>query len=181
MQDRHKDRSRIKPGSGPKAERVVLTRAHISELCRLRQDSGKGPQAMLRGAFDRPPGLDARMITSWLDGKVKTADPEHLRYVLRRWQNVPERAELTRDLHPGIRRQRYRKPRIELNEERIAFLKSERTRTGVGPTRLLKDADDIPDGLSVNTLTNWLMGQNRQVRKDHFEYVLDLWACLPDA
>lgn len=136
---------------------------------------------MLRGAFDRPPGLDARMITSWLEGKVKTADPEHLDYVLRRWRAVPERAELTHDLHRGIRRQRYRRPRMELDEERLAFLRSERRRTGVGPSRLMKTAEDVPDGLTVNMLTNWLMGQNRQVRQDHFEYVLDLWASLPDA
>ncbi len=141
-----------------------------------------GPQAMLRGAYDKPPGLNARMVTSWIEGKAKTADPDHLHYVLSRWHDVPDRSELRADLHPGVlRRQRYRRPRIALTEERLAFLKAERVRTGIGPTRLLKFADDVPHGLNANMLTNWLMGQNSKVREDHYAYVLDLWASLPDA
>lgn len=219
----------------PEIHHVALTEGLLKELRRLRQRTGLGPQAILRGSKDRPEGLTSRVIADWLKGEAKSACPAHLDYVLQRWQTAPTRVRFTpamrdelknlrertgvgpkellqgaRDLPPGLRpttvdawlrgvrkeiyREHYdtvvrlwqqldkegaRGDRIPLDHGRIEALQRERERSGIGPTRLLRQAADLPRGLTANMVTNWLMGQNRKARRDHYDFVLSLWKSLP--
>lgn len=44
-----------------------------------------GASTLLRGATDLPPGLTPNVVSSWLTGRAKTADPTQFAYVLARW------------------------------------------------------------------------------------------------
>jgi hypothetical protein len=44
-----------------------------------------GASTLLKGATDLPPGLTPNVVSSWLTGRAKTADPTHFAYVLARW------------------------------------------------------------------------------------------------
>ncbi|MEO1190271.1 MAG: hypothetical protein AAFY02_00815 [Pseudomonadota bacterium] len=159
----------------PREERVSLTPAITEELCRLREESGIGPSALLRGAEDRPQGLAGDTIRRWLTGKAKTANPVYLDYVRRRWADPPSRSMA------GKKRLSKRLPRTPLNDARIARLNAEYQRTGVGVTALFRIAKDVPQGLNIPMVARWLRGECLQVRTDHYAYVLNLWASLPDA
>ncbi|HKX79695.1 MAG TPA: hypothetical protein VJM34_14345 [Novosphingobium sp.] len=59
-------------------------------------------------------------------------------------------------------------------------------RTGIAAVRLLKDAGDLPEGLSVSIVQNWLrrtVDHDHPVftaRKSHFDYAMARWQRLPD-
>lgn len=70
---------------------------------------------------------------------------------------------------------------INITAELIAELSEHQARTGVGPTKLLKNTrHKRPDGLRAHIISNWIEGKNKTLRKDHLEYVLKLWNSFPD-
>lgn len=63
-------------------------------------------------------------------------------------------------------------------------LNSERKRTGIGPTALMRGtAHDPkrPKTLKGHTISLWLSGKIKSARKSQIDYVLERWAALPDA
>ncbi len=220
----------------PKGSYVDLNAEQLEEMRQLRRSSGLGPQALLRGANDRPDGLTSPTIASWLTGSTQRVPSAYLTYVLERWRNAPKRQPLTAEMRAELRRlhrqtgvgsarllkraldiprgltastiagwlegpateitqEHYdyvvalwrgleqagvKGERIPLNRERLEVLRHERERSGIGPTHLMTYAEDIPQGLTQNMITNWLMGQNQRVRRDHYDFVLELWRSLPN-
>lgn len=65
--------------------------------------------------------------------------------------------------------------RIELTPERVAELKAARERCGLGVPALFRRLTDVPCGLSVGTVNNWLATNPKTstMRKDHFQFVID--------
>lgn len=62
-----------------------------------------------------------------------------------------------------------------------ATLTGHQERTGVGPTKLLKNTrGNRPEGLRAHIITNWIEGKNKTLRRDHLDYVLKLWSEIPD-
>ena len=66
-------------------ESVTISDELQQYLQDLKSSSGAGASAMLRGANDRPKGLDAAMVNRWLSGKTRTARSDHWNYVIKRW------------------------------------------------------------------------------------------------
>lgn len=60
-------------------------------------------------------------------------------------------------------------------------LRSEIKRTGITAMMLLKDAPDLPDGLTVAHVNRWIGGILNAALARHVDYVMDRWASLPDA
>lgn len=131
----------------------------------LRKETGTGPHALLRGTKeDRPDGLDAAMVQRWLRGGAQTARKDHLDYVLGKWRGLT-----TEGAH-----------KVAISEDTRGLLADHKNRTGVGPDRLLKSRGDLPQGLNAATVTHWLARRTVTARVAHLEYVLRLWALLPD-
>ncbi|HBR68776.1 MAG TPA: hypothetical protein DEA55_05305 [Rhodospirillaceae bacterium] len=65
---------------------VEITQAQRERLHELKAKTGFGPQVLMRGAKDAPPGLGSDKIKAWIDGTIKTAKPEQLAYVFARWE-----------------------------------------------------------------------------------------------
>jgi hypothetical protein len=59
----------------------------LAELRRYRERTGIGGAILLRNASDKPAGLTPSMISSWLSGVAKTAEPGHVAYVLGRYRS----------------------------------------------------------------------------------------------
>lgn len=71
----------------PTVEFVHLTPEIVSRLKDLAERTGKGSQAILRGASDKPEGLNGDLIKRWLAG-AKKARKDQLDYVLSRYETV---------------------------------------------------------------------------------------------
>ena len=63
----------------------ALTDEERAALKFHRDRTGIGASVLLRGATDKPDGLAASMITSWMSEKPPRANPEYVRYVLERY------------------------------------------------------------------------------------------------
>lgn len=66
----------------------ALTDEERAALKFHRDRTGVGASVLLRGATDKPDGLVASMITSWMGEKPPRANPEYVRYVLERYAAV---------------------------------------------------------------------------------------------
>jgi len=73
----------------PSVEFVDLTPKIIMRLTELAERTGKGSQAILRGASDKPEGLKSDVIKRWLAG-AKKARKDHLNYVLERYETFAD-------------------------------------------------------------------------------------------
>lgn len=58
-------------------------------LCSHRKRTGIGGIKLLNGATDKPKDLSAAMISGWLSGAIKTAEPSHLVYAMKRYEKMP--------------------------------------------------------------------------------------------
>lgn len=70
----------------------ALTDEERAALKFHRDRTGIGASVLLRGAADKPDGLAASMITSWMGEKPPRANPEYVRYVLERYEAVSDGA-----------------------------------------------------------------------------------------
>ena len=149
----------------PQYEFVEVTEDVSLMLRAYRDQSGVGPYALLRGRrADRPKGLKSPMVQRWLEGQAGGVRKDHLDFVLARWRAV---INGSRD-------------RVPITGDYLAQLQLHRTRSGVGPTKLLT-LGGVPDSLSVAMLRNWINGKIGTARRDHLEFVLERWAALPTA
>lgn len=72
--------------------------------------------------------------------------------------------------------------RIEITEEIRTKLVEEKRRTGVGPYKLLgKLRHAKSEGLRAYMIDNWISGDTVTAYSNHLDYVIRLWAVLPDA
>ncbi len=106
-----------------------------------------------------PNGLNAALINGWLTDSIKSADPDRLYYVLKRWKSLPDR------------------PSETVPVDQALFL-AHRERTDVAATNLLKHAPNVPKGLNTATINGWLSGKIKTARKDHLDFVLKQWVAL---
>lgn len=135
----------------------------IETLKAYRDKTGVGSVTLLKNRSDCPEHLTPRHVRSWLEGRLRSVPPEHLKYVLEKWEALPvfEFGKITEDI--------------------LDVLKGHWHRTKVGPVPLLKDAADKPEGLRPHIITAWLDSRSRSYRRDHLDYVLKRWSALPDA
>ncbi len=73
---------------------------------------------------------------------------------------------------------------IPITETLKSKLVSERARTGIGPTALMRGSvhdADRPKTLKGQTISLWLSGKIVSARRSQLDYVLARWAALPDA
>lgn len=148
------------------ADTVHVTHEMRERLLSLREETGFGPTALLRGTrHDRPDGLKSDTVKRWLEGKAASARKDHLEYVLSRWARLASASQ----------------GKVPLDEKTRRELVGHRRRTGVGPLKLLRGSGGVPLGLSANQISGWLSGRVMNVRKDHLDFVARRWAGLHPA
>ncbi|MBL27111.1 MAG: hypothetical protein CMM50_06115 [Rhodospirillaceae bacterium] len=59
-------------------------------------------------------------------------------------------------------------------------LRAHKRRTGINARHLLKQAKDIPEGLTAREIDRWIKPRPTAARRDHLDFVLDLWRRQPD-
>ena len=69
---------------------------------------------------------------------------------------------------------------ITITDTLRAKLRVERQRTGVTAINLLKACRDVPDGLNARAVNRWIGGLIRSAPASDLNYVVALWAALPD-
>lgn len=74
-----------------------ITQAQRKRLHELKARTGIGPNALMRGANDAPPGLGSGRIKAWMAGTIKTAKPDQLAYVFKRWELKPDKSKRVPD------------------------------------------------------------------------------------
>ena len=136
----------------------------LAELREHAERTGVGAMRLLRGASDKPSGLTATVIGRWLNGKAESAVPSHVEYALERWAALPTNR------------------RIPLTAGMRAELIAEFARTGKGPVPILKQARDIPDGLTRQIIQVWASDKPKPgtVGETHWDYVMSRLRALPD-
>lgn len=70
--------------------RTGLTKDILQRLLQEKRRTQCGSVTLLKDAKEVPPGLTPMMVDSWLDGRVKTAAPEHLQFVLDAYAHIPD-------------------------------------------------------------------------------------------
>lgn len=146
------------------AEYIGITPEILKTLHRHRRRTGLSFQRLLQGKDDLPDQLTAEKIHNWLSGRNRNARKDHLEYVIRQWEQLPERIE-----------------RVQITQDILCKLRSEKERTGTGPAGLLfNTARERPQGLSSSMINTWFSRSVITARKDHLDYVLDKWENLPD-
>ncbi|NQW11783.1 MAG: hypothetical protein HQ481_18120, partial [Alphaproteobacteria bacterium] len=143
----------------PHSKRLVLSERIVTELRALRDESGKGPRAMLAWAtqyrFTPPPDLSATIIAQWLGGNTKTISAEHLSFVKTIWSRILE-------CEPRL---------IPLSAEQRDAL-HRRCEDGLLPRAIFDGTDDAPEGLSQNIVRYWISRRPVRVREDYLNWVL---------
>lgn len=75
----------------PEVNRLQITQELLETLRMHKARTGIGASALLRNTRqERPKGLTATLINSWLENRTKSARQNHLEYVLKRWESLPD-------------------------------------------------------------------------------------------
>ncbi|MBL4836417.1 MAG: hypothetical protein JKY34_02470 [Kordiimonadaceae bacterium] len=144
---------------------IALTSAIIDELHFHKERTLINiPMALHEADAIKPKGLSASLVKKWLDREVCHAKKEHLIFVLDQWQKQPSRKDDHARLTPLL----------------VDFIQMEQSRTGVAIEALLENRDDKPEDLTPAKFNKWKNQKNLYFPKNHIEYVLNLWASIPD-
>ncbi|MCR9261192.1 MAG: hypothetical protein NXH95_15830 [Pseudomonadaceae bacterium] len=122
--------------------------------------------------------MSAKVIQSWMDGSVKTADSGLLSAVLRAYKEIPE--HFWRGNVTGKGRTALKSAYEDITEGMRNALLEEKRRTNVTPFQLLKGSVQTPDGLNPRIIDQWLNGLKKKAKKHHLAFVLDAYEALPD-
>jgi hypothetical protein len=121
---------------------------------------------LLRGTKDKPAGLNSATINQWLTGRLQSAVPSYVGYVLAKWSALPTNN------------------RVPLTPEMRALLNAEFARTGTGPVLILKRATDTPQGLTHAVIQTWASDDGdarpNTVNEAYWNYIIARLATMPD-
>lgn len=117
------------------------------------------------------------MISSWMTGRVKKTLKSQLNLVLDKLDILPDKiAEIPIEIDGETADIK----RYSISGMIFKELLYHKERTGIGGAGLLKNLDNVPDGLSANMINAWVNRFIRTADSRHVDYVLDIWRKLPD-
>lgn len=142
--------------------RTPITQDYLDLIKQEIQRTGLGPRALLSSREDLPEDLASYTVANWLEGKIYTAEIEHLEYVENIYKSTPDNS------------------RISVLDEDIQFIRDSIERTGLGVVALMNRRDDQPEGLSSGMVTGWLNLSARTAEKVHLDFIKNSYAQTPD-
>lgn len=180
-------RQSTKPASHermPRMKRSALTEEITEEVRGLLQSKfNQGTitaKSFLRRFSPVPDGLTENTLSRWVNGSAKKARKEHLTFVLEHLGKVPVLSQEDTQKFESIKKFSSHINREIINEKDVLEIKLHQARTGVGATKLLKNAKNIPEGLASSMITAWTNHHVRTAYPEHIKYVLELWRKTPD-
>jgi len=154
--------------------KVALTPEMLDQIKTQHQRTGIDEKALLKGDKDKPKGLTSLAIQSWLRGKCKTVPEDHFRYVMDKWQALPDKLQLP-GYKPGKRKQTPRPDTTEIPADKLEKLRHYHS-LGYLPGIALAMSDNKPKGLSPSMVGGWLRNVTTRAQPEFVTFVLD--ACL---
>lgn len=152
------------PDDRRSGKRIALTPEMSAALRAQVQRTGVTPYTLLKRHLGPSHQIKQTQLYRWMRGAAKTVCPRRYGLVLERWESLPDRDG------------RY----VLSTPQILALLRKHRVRTGVGVAKLLSRRDDLPEGLAIRQMENFYRGWVGKIRREHLDYVLDLWRALPD-
>jgi len=148
-------------------EKVDFTPEILAELKHHRQRTNKAPMALLKGRKNElPVGLKSYHVTNWLAG-TKSANKEHLDYVLALWRELPDYVA-----DPVV--EKIEEPRIALTPEIIQEIREQHARTGVKAIGFMRQfKSSAPEGLTANIIQSWTDGGTKTIKTEYLDFVLE--------
>jgi len=140
-------------------ERVPLTAELRSELKAMKAKTGTGEMALLYDRKNKPAGLDAAVIKSWLNGRAKTADETHLAYVIGLWGEAS--------------------PYIPITKAMRQSLTDLKASCGLTWEQIRQELPTMRDKPTAATIANWANGQMKTTRADAFNNVIEWLKAQP--
>lgn len=152
----------------PASMRVEITEEIRERLESEAERTGVGASKLMRGRRkDMPEGLTSSMMTGWKIGSIGSAKKEHLDWVLKAYEDWTPPEETKRP------------ERIKLSDAQVSHLQAEVERTGLGAVNILRHSREaLPKGLNHQKVQRWINGQTRTAMKEHWNFVLALYASL---
>lgn len=141
-----------------RAEKIKLSPDIIETLCKERDRTSVGPQALLKAYKDKPKGLNHAMVTHWLGERIDTAKKEHVEFVLAAWGKLE--AVTT----------------VQMTTELLAELKDAQKRSGINAEMMMRWSDAGAMGLSVSKIKHCLSGKAKTMRADHVAFMMRVWS-----
>lgn len=136
--------------------RIKITPEIIAAMHSHIQRTGIWPATLLRGKRNElPEGLNSSHILSWLNGRTITARTDHLNYVIRLWEYLPDATDIY----------------YMLTDEKQKDLRQKFQAVGLSPKRLFDGRQDAPEGFNWERLHHFL-SRAKKIRKDHYNYIV---------
>lgn len=110
-----------------------------------------------------PKNFKSIEIASWIDGKAKSASRIHLEFFMNELENI----------------QKCRKKFVVISTDVRNQMLFEQQRTRISSTALLKEQNDLPEGLIKSWVAGWLSGRIVMAEEFHLDYVLKKWQEIP--
>lgn len=151
----------------PDPSLIPLTAEMKSELDAEIRRTQTVPAKLFRtvGEATTPSGLKAHSVRNWLIYPQQSVRESDYNWVMNAYQELPDRPY-----------------RIELDPEMLTRIKAEAIRTGASGHSLLKYANgQAPDGLTPVVINRWISGKGATARSDHWAFVMEAYARMPDA
>lgn len=143
-----------------RAERCSVTPAMIETLVAHRDRTGIGVTKLLRGRKDRPRGLTSSTLQNVIRGDIATIRADYLDYVIRLYEQVDDRVEVT----PVIRQE----------------LEEEVERTGKSVRAIMLAGSDPPPTLSLGRAQKIYYGEVTTAFASEVEFLLSTFRRLPN-
>lgn len=150
----------------PDSSRVQLTNEVLDKLRTYQASTGVDAVALLNGRHHKlPEGLHSGIIQRWLRGEAKSAEKDHLDYVLALWKNsTPVEGMYVRS-----------------SSEMRDIIHRHIDRTDIGVCAIISGRlPDKPKGINRQVISKFLKIKDAKIRKDYLAFVLKRWEETPD-
>lgn len=148
----------------PNHERALLTPEMIDALRAQAARTGVGPHVLARDHLRGAAGVTEAALYRWTQGAARRVPRGGFDLVLRTWERLPDLSTEYVVSDPQIRN----------------LMREHRHRTSVGIVKLLRERQNVPEGLVIRQMEHFYYGRVKLVRRDYFEYVMALWQTMPD-
>lgn len=157
---------------------ISVSDQHIAHVRAELARTGVSQSQLFQDRKDIPKGLTHPIFLHFLNGRTQEFPKDCYEYIVVFLRELPTDAGADK----GPRQRGLRKGRVHLTEDMRNALLSERQRTGIGETALVRImASDGKVPPPSRRIHEWISGYVKSVPREQYDMVLSAWRELPDA